>query len=335
MTMKHLTICIFALFSLVLAPSLHAATAPGKVQALLVVGDVQLVDATGNKQPLTKGQTFQEGSTVMAGKDSGATLVFSNGATMKVTAGAQLTVSKFQQAPFDETKEGTFLRLQRDPSQSITQLDLRNGTLQGEVKELDTKDNSSFTVNTPAGSAGIRGTVVSISVVRDASGKVTGVTAVCPVGAFAFSSSTGGTPAMDVSNGGALTIAVTVDPTTGAVTGASITGATVTSAQATAMLATVYTAINDARASLGLAPVTPPTVSGTPSVTTSGGATVTTVPLADDQPSTTVFNNIQPSSPGNNGNGGNPAPPPGSGATQTTSGTGSETTNPSVPVSPQ
>ncbi len=311
MTMKHLKIYLLTLFSLALAPSVHAALAPGKVQALLVVGDVQIVDSTGNRSPLTKGQTFEEGKTIVAGPASGATLVFSNGATIRVKENGQIKLDKFEQAPFDENKEGTFLRLTRDPSQSITELDLRNGTLQGEVKELNKAQNSSFTVKTPAGSAGIRGTVVSITVTRDASGNVTGVTATCVTGNIAFTPAAGspttiaggGGTTQTISNsnvsvgsGGALQISLTTNAS-GQVTGASVTGAGATTAQSQAALADLFTAINTMRSAQNLPPVTPPTVTPTTGSVTVNGTAVPQVTLTTTEPSTATLTTIVPPSP--------------------------------------
>jgi hypothetical protein len=373
MTMKHLKFYTSILFSLMLIPNLHAAAdtslQPGTVKALIVIGDVQLVDSTGNHKPLVKGVPFTEGNTVIAGKDSGATLVLSNGATMRVKENGQLNITKFEQVPFDEAKNGTFMRLQRDPSQSITELDLRNGTLQGEVKELNKAANSSFKVNTPAGSAGIRGTVISITVTRDANGNVTGITANCSVGSIAFTPSAthqtttqanGSTETItnsnvDVAQGATISIALTTNPTTGAITGATVSGANVSSAAVQAQVAELFTAINAIRADAGQAPIVQPTVTATSApitVTSTTGTTTTvtsTVTATLDAPTVTISTIIPPSAPVNP----TVAPvnaPLGSASvgtattatsatTAATASTGSAATstptNPSIPVSPQ
>ncbi len=138
------------------ATSVRAA-APGKILVLLVVGDVKLIDAAGNARSLVKGDIFLEGNTIMAGPNAGATLVFSNGVTLRVTANTQVAIDKFRQAPFDETKEGTFIRLQRDPSQSVAEINLQVGSVQGEVKQLNKTAGSTFQIDTPNGTHAVDG----------------------------------------------------------------------------------------------------------------------------------------------------------------------------------
>ncbi len=338
-----------ALSALSLAPSLHAAAMQaGKVQALLVVGDVVEVDSTGNRKTISKGDNVSIGDTVIAGPNSGATLVFSNGATMRVRENSQLSVVNFQQAPFDEAKEGTFIRLQRDPSQSITNLDLKNGTLQGEVKALNTAAGSQFTINTPAGSAGIRGTIVSISVIRDANGNITGVTANCATGNVAFTpapgaqataTTSGGTTTnitnsnVDVNTGATIQISLTSDPTTGKITGVNITGAGATTAQVQAQVNDLFDAINAIRATENLPAIPAPTVTSTTNVTANGNTVATTTQANFDQTSA----NIQTVIPNDASTGNNPNNPntPNNPNNQTTTDKNPTPTNPTVPVSPQ
>jgi hypothetical protein len=179
--MKHLKIYISALLALVAGTGLVRADTPGKgqVQAMIVQGDVSLLDSSGKSTPLNRGDTFEDGNTVVCGPTGNTLLVFSNGATMKVTANGQMTVHQFDQAAFQSGDTGTYMRLSKDPSKSTTVLDLDNGTLAGQVKTLDVAAGSSFTIDTPAGSAGIRGTIVSFTVQRNAAGQVTGVISNC------------------------------------------------------------------------------------------------------------------------------------------------------------
>jgi hypothetical protein len=330
--MKHLKIYCIALLSLVALPSFSRAAdtmSAGKVQAFIVNGDVQLVDKSGAMTPLKRGQSFEEGSMVWARKGGNALLVFSNGATMRVLEGAQLKVDHFQQAKFDEDAEGTFLRLGKDPSRSDTQLDLRNGTLQGEVKQLNTAAGSKFTVNTPAGSAGIRGTIVSITVVRDSSGNVTGIFANCTVGTTTFTPSqpttvttANGTTTtvtntgVDVGAGGQIAISLT---TVNGITTGSVTGANLSSADAQAEVNEVFAALNAARAAAGLPPATTPTVSTSTTPVTVNGQTVQQTVI--NIPPTTVLNGIAPASNSTTSNGGN---------TNSTSGPQNPNTNPTV-----
>ena len=303
MTMKHLKFYVMALLSLVAAPGLvhaqgNAAMGPGQVQAFIVAGNVTLVAKDGTSTPLKRGQTFTEGNIVKAGPGSQALLVFSNGATMKVLENCQLSVDEFQQAKFDEAAEGTFLRLSKDPSKSTTSLDLRNGGLQGEVKQLNAAAGSTFTVNTPAGSAGIRGTIISMSVIRNTAGQVVGITCNCVVGTMAFTpsaavASSGGTGApgtttttttnttsgVSVGTGASLVVQLTVDPTTGAITGGGISGSAMSTATTQALANAVVETINQARSDNNIAAQPAPTITVTQApvatVTSSNGTTST------------------------------------------------------------
>jgi len=297
--MKHLTFYVIALLSLIVSPGLLQAQtmSAGKVQAFIVQGNVQLVAKDGTASPLKRGQIFEEGNIVKAGPDGQALLVFSNGATMKVLANCQLSVDQFQQAPFDEQAEGTFLRLSKDPSKSTTTLDLRNGTLQGEVKQLNQAAGSKFTVNTPAGSAGIRGTIISITVVRDANGNITGITCHCAVGAVAFTPSTtiatgqtntgaanttqtatnNNVSDVSVGSGAELVVQLTVNPNTGQISSGAISGNAMTTASAQDLANALVDTVNTAKTQAGLAPQPPPviTVTQAPVQTTSNGTTST------------------------------------------------------------
>jgi hypothetical protein len=353
--MKHLKFYVIALLSLIATPGLLQAQAmsPGKVQAFIVQGDVQLVAKDGTASPLARGQQFEEGSVVKAGPNGMALLVFSNGATMKVLQSCQLSIDKFQQASFDEGAEGTFLRLSKDPSKSTTTLDLRNGTLQGEVKQLNQAAGSTFTVNTPAGSAGIRGTIVSISVVRNAAGQIVGITCNCVTGAVAFTPSTSvgaGTGAgttttanntnvsnVSVGTGASLVVQLTVDPTTGQITGGAISGSAMATATNQALADALVETINTAKTQAGLAAQPPPVINVTqaPVATDSNGTSapvtqntaVTLSPTATTQASGTATYSSSPTVTVNSNN-----PTTGS-STTTNVNTNPSTVNPQ-PMSP-
>ncbi len=144
-------------------------TLPALAQAQLatviagdVVGDVQLRnDAIGVTVDLEVGQTFTEGFTVITGPQSSATLVQSNGAVIILEENTSLAVAEFSQSAFDQTA-GTFMDLEADPSTSSTRLLLNYGEATGDVKRL--RPSSSYTIDTPTGSAGIRGTRWNIKI---------------------------------------------------------------------------------------------------------------------------------------------------------------------------
>ncbi len=161
--MKFLKILTLSVISLILANAAQAQEQVGVIKAFLVKGDVQIMNnATGATSPLKRGMEFGQGNTIITGTNSTALLLFSNGASVNVTPESKLNVSEFQQEAFDPAM-GSFLRLEKDPSLSKTTTNLEYGEIIGEVRKLALEKGSSFTVNTPVASAGIRGTVWVIS----------------------------------------------------------------------------------------------------------------------------------------------------------------------------
>lgn len=162
--MKQLRPFPFVLWALLLAFPLfgQAQTIPGTVRAFNVVGNVSLRnDSTGAVVPVTTGMVFTEGFTVISGPASSATLVQSNGATILVEPDTSLSIETFLQDSFDQS-QGTYSQLKADPSTSKTRLRLNYGDASGNVKKL--RSTSSYNVDLPTGSAGIRGTTWRVSV---------------------------------------------------------------------------------------------------------------------------------------------------------------------------
>lgn len=162
MLMKYLQ-TLTLLGALLLVPALlHAQNATGTIQALSVVGNVTLTDANGNSGPLYPGSDFTEGHTLTTGPASSALIAFSNGSSLRLSENTTLRVDTFRQAAFDES-QGTFLQLEADPSQSRTELWVEAGQVAGNVRKL--RSDSTFNVNTPGGTAAIRGTDYVVTVV--------------------------------------------------------------------------------------------------------------------------------------------------------------------------
>jgi hypothetical protein len=260
------------------APSAGISSGQGEIKALIVTGTVQAKDADGKLTPIARGDSVSIGSTVITGNDGIALLVFSNGAAMQIKANSSVKVVKFNQDPFDKS-QGEFLRLTKDPSKSTTQLDIAKGTMAGEVKKLNLDANSSFTVNTPAGSAGIRGTIVGFTVDVDASGAVTGVHITCANGMVQFfPARVAGVPGrlnaagVNVSAGGQVNVAVTSDAATGNVSSLTITGATFSGATAQSAIDALYAAVNEVLVQNGQAPLPVPQAAAPNAPVTSGAA---------------------------------------------------------------
>lgn len=152
---KHLGMVAFALLPILSSAALQT----GKVQVGKVSGTVTLIDAKAQRKPLANGATFQEGSLVETGINSTAELVFSNGASVVLTPNTLLELRTFRQVPSADIVD-PYRQIEKDPSPSVTELEVPRGKIIGEVRKLNAL--STFTVKTPAGLVRIRGTVFTV-----------------------------------------------------------------------------------------------------------------------------------------------------------------------------
>jgi len=152
---KHLGMVAFALLPILSSAALQT----GKVQVGKVSGTVTIIDAKAQRKPLANGASFQEGSLVETGVNSTAELVFSNGASVVLTPNTLLQLRTFRQVPSAGIID-PYRQIEKDPSPSVTELEVPRGKIIGEVRKLNSL--STFTVKTPAGLVRIRGTVFAI-----------------------------------------------------------------------------------------------------------------------------------------------------------------------------
>ncbi len=103
---------------------------------------------------LKVGDIIKQGDVVSTGSQSTVKFALSNGSVIDLDPNSQVKVEVLQQKPFMGQK--TYQNLDRDPSQSITLLNINYGSLLGNVKKL-TK-TSKFNVKTPLGVAVVKGT---------------------------------------------------------------------------------------------------------------------------------------------------------------------------------
>ena len=152
---KHLGMVAFALLPILSSAALQT----GKVQVGKVSGTVTIIDAKAQRKPLANGATFQEGSLVETGVNSTAELVFSNGASVVLTPNTLVELRTFRQVPSAGIID-PYRQIDKDPSPSVTELEVPRGKIIGEVRKLNAL--STFTVKTPAGLVRIRGTVFTV-----------------------------------------------------------------------------------------------------------------------------------------------------------------------------
>jgi len=162
--MKHFTLRTAHLASLLFlfsASALLAANPTGSAKVLAVEGTAAAYDEGSSQgQPLGPGDILQEGTSISTGTLSTVDLVFSNGSMLTLEENTSLTLTELKQQAYGGT--ATYESLQADPSQSQTLLDLNYGKVSGEVKNL--RPGSTFNVDSPLGTAAIRGTIFTVEI---------------------------------------------------------------------------------------------------------------------------------------------------------------------------
>ena len=128
-------------------------------------GEVSIVNnTTGLALPPEKvksGGILFDGHTVKTGSNAKVVLLLSNGTVSTLKAYSILNRKKGTQAKFDPgaTK---LSELEGEPSSSDVVIDLNLGDMVVDIKKLDKK--SSFNIESPVGTAGIRGTRVGMNI---------------------------------------------------------------------------------------------------------------------------------------------------------------------------
>ncbi len=157
--------CAFVATALSL--SAYAESIVGQIKAAKVEGEVSKLSAAGATTPIKTGDILLESDTVITGKASSVILAFQNGSTVKLSAESRLAIDEFKVDPFAETVKVS--ELKNEPSSSKTALNLAYGEMVGDVKKLN--KTSSYSIKTPVGAAGIRGTIYRIVFKPSSDGK--------------------------------------------------------------------------------------------------------------------------------------------------------------------
>jgi hypothetical protein len=143
---------------------------PGQIVVAKVRGSVTATNlSTRTPAELKDGAIISQNYVVTTGAGSSVILLLSNGATINLGAESTLSIDEFLQDPFAENMAAA--DLEEEPTTSVTKLSLSRGELVGNVKKIKADQGSSFTVNTPVGAAGIRGTIFRIVFRPTASGQ--------------------------------------------------------------------------------------------------------------------------------------------------------------------
>jgi FecR protein len=163
---KILLVIALGLFSgLTLAEAQPAAPTPARVKGQIIAARVQghvvAISKTDNSsRDLHDGDKVTDQTTVVTSPGASVILVFSNGATVDVAADSNLDIELFEQDPF--SSDIKMADLKQETGTSTTKMNLTKGELVGKVVHLNVDKGSEFTVQTPVGAAGIRGTTFRI-----------------------------------------------------------------------------------------------------------------------------------------------------------------------------
>jgi len=143
----------------------------GQIQAASVEGQVLKLVNSAPAVPVKDGDQLTESDTITTGANSGVVLVFMNGSSVKLGADSRLAIDEFKMDPLaEDVKMADFKdRKKGEPSVSKTNLNLVYGDMVGDVRRLN--KSSSYSIKTPAGAAGIRGTIYRIVFRPDANGR--------------------------------------------------------------------------------------------------------------------------------------------------------------------
>ena len=164
---------VSVLLVLLLLPVMaSAALQDGKVLVGNLTGSAFSIDAKKSRKPLASGFLFSpaEGYQIETAAASTAELILSNGSTLIVSPDSLIEVKTFRQVASAAIAEGSYQKFEKEPSPSVTEIEVKRGKVVGEVRKLSPL--SSYVIKTPVGMARIRGTVFTVGFIRNANGTV-------------------------------------------------------------------------------------------------------------------------------------------------------------------
>ena len=143
-------------------------TTNGAVIFVSIEGDVKLKSlSTGEFLPedqVAVGKSFTAGNTVVTGNASKAVLLLSNASMTTVSENSELVFSEFNLKAFNGSPK-KLTEIETEPTTSNVKIKLAYGDMVLNVKKLNA--GSSFDIDSPVGTASIRGTVIRLVVVID------------------------------------------------------------------------------------------------------------------------------------------------------------------------
>ncbi|MFU8847798.1 MAG: FecR domain-containing protein [Opitutales bacterium] len=158
--MKAYKLIIQSLAFLLLATVAATAAELASAKVVGITGSVTKTSPDGQATQLTPGAILKEGDSLAVDQLSEAKLVFSNGSEVTVKERSNISLAKLHQEAF--TGNQSYEQLQADPSKSQTLLELNYGSVDFNVKKL--QSGSTFDIATAMGTAAIRGTSGTVTI---------------------------------------------------------------------------------------------------------------------------------------------------------------------------
>lgn len=155
------------------AASANAASdrVSGRIIAAKVHGLVTALNKANNmRKELHDSDAVYAGYVVTTAAKSSVVLLFANGSAVNLGEDSSLSIDEFLMDPFDAKYSAADAK--DEPSTSVTKLTLARGEMVGNVKHLHRENGSSYSITTPVGAAGIRGTTFRIAFRPDSTGKM-------------------------------------------------------------------------------------------------------------------------------------------------------------------
>jgi len=141
----------------------QAALASGAIWAVKVEGNAWIEGAAQTR--LVEGKQLTQGATIRTEANGNVVLLFENGSTINVRPGTKFSIKEFTCDPFDRSKVD-WRSLRKEPGESsATRVSVQDGAIIANIRKLNRK--STYQIDTPLGTAGIRGTTVYAEVDMD------------------------------------------------------------------------------------------------------------------------------------------------------------------------
>ncbi len=191
-------------------------TRPGQMWLAEVTGDVE-VAAGGKARKAKTDEAVKAESVVTTGRRALATLLLSNGTTLKLAPESELEIEEYLQAPY--SGGGKAADLKEEPSVSRTRVTLRRGEVRVTVKPLKAARGSAFALALPAGTVRTtQGAFYAMARIHDLGLGVCNVELESGAAEMELAGKAEGTPATKLAPGQRTAWAIEVDKATGAVT---------------------------------------------------------------------------------------------------------------------